>query len=63
MTATLTGLVPGETLDVFVGGQGGTSSVGVVGTGGFNGGAAGGHRAGPAVAVEARLTSVAVVVC
>ena len=42
MTATLT-VAPGETLNVFVGGQGGTgTSIPPSGAGGFNGGGAGG---------------------
>ena len=39
VTATLTGVVPGEALNVFVGGQGGTGASAV---GGFNGGGDGG---------------------
>jgi hypothetical protein len=40
---TLVSVTPGETLTVFVGGEGGTSTNGVQGAGGFNGGGAGGN--------------------
>ncbi len=58
-------VVPGEILDVFVGGQGGTGAGAIGGTGGFNGGAAGGSGGFASIgtaAEAARPTSAAAVV-
>ena len=59
VTATIP-VTPGETLAVFVGGEGGTAKYGTNGTGGFNGGGSGGsgrpNTRSAARAAEARPT-------